>query len=252
MENTVCVILAAGKGTRMKSRLPKVLHQINGQPMVNDVLDMVDALGIKRVIVVTGHKGDLVKSHLGDVETIHQKTPLGTGHAVGEAEKVLSDFKGDILVLYGDTPLLTAETLKKLLTKHRTNGACCTLLTTTLKQPTGYGRIVRDSKDKIVRIVEERDACEKERAIKEINAGSYCFKSEELFRALKKIKPDNRKGEYYLTDTIAILAKQGLKIESLSTNNHKEVLGVDSKEDLAKARKITQGPAAPKIGCKGV
>jgi bifunctional UDP-N-acetylglucosamine pyrophosphorylase/glucosamine-1-phosphate N-acetyltransferase len=236
----VAVILAAGQGTRMKSAVPKVLHMVNNRPMVNDIIATVKLLGISRVIVVVGHKADMVKTYLNKVEVVAQSPLLGTGHAVLQTKELLSEFTGDVLVLYGDTPLLTIQTIEKLIEKHRLSEASCTLLSVKLKDPKGYGRIVRDNSQNITKIVEDRDASAKERSIKEINVGAYCFKCKDLFENLQEVTPDNIKGEYYLTDVISIMWKKGLSIESVLTTNQREAWGVNTKDDLTRVRKVVK------------
>ncbi|MBI2871502.1 MAG: NTP transferase domain-containing protein [Candidatus Omnitrophica bacterium] len=239
MQDIVGVILAAGKYTRMNSAIPKMLHHICGQAIFDYLLTAVRSIGVKRIIVVTGQEGGRVKRALGArIETIRQKNSLGTGNAVLETYPALKRHKGHILVLYADTPLLSEETLRGLCVRHRSNKADCTLLTTYLSNPTGYGRIVRDDRNRIRRVVEEVDAAKFERAIGEVNAGAYCFRVEPLFRALKEIAPVNEKNEYYLTDCIAVLAKQGLRIESVSTNDPSEIIGVNTRRELTLAHKV--------------
>jgi bifunctional UDP-N-acetylglucosamine pyrophosphorylase/glucosamine-1-phosphate N-acetyltransferase len=234
-----CLILAAGEGTRMKSSIPKVLQPICGKPMIGYILKVVKNLGINEVIVVVGHKNRQVRDFLGkSAKIIQQKRLLGTAHAVNETKKLLSNYKGNLLILYGDTPLLTESTLDRLIRQHAKSRVVCTLLTTIVKNPTGYGRIVRDGAGRIKRIVEEKDASIYERVIEEVNTGVYCFDSKELFLALKEIKADNVKKEFYLTDAINIFYKKGLRIESLSTETPEEILGINTKNELAKAQDI--------------
>ncbi|PKP55632.1 bifunctional UDP-N-acetylglucosamine diphosphorylase/glucosamine-1-phosphate N-acetyltransferase GlmU, partial [Candidatus Atribacteria bacterium HGW-Atribacteria-1] len=200
------IIMAAGKGKRMKSNLPKVLHNLAGKPILNYVLDTVDQLEVKRKILIIGYKSDKIRELIGDkIEYVEQKEQLGTAHAVLQTEKLLSGFKGDVLILSGDVPFLTVKTLKKLLKYHQANNFCCTLVSTVLKNPKGYGRIVRDKKGEIKGIIEEADLSTDKKKITEINSGIYCFNKEKLFQALEKITPDNKQGEYYLTDTVKIL-----------------------------------------------
>lgn len=242
MNNIVAVILAAGKSTRMHSGFSKVLHKIYGKSMLEYVLDDIRSIGIKKGLIVINNQ-NWVGSNIklpNNIRVIFQKRLLGTGHALLQAKKALGSFSGDILVLYGDTPLLTKETLGKLIEKHRLSNAACTLLTVTLKKPTGYGRIVRDEKNDIVKIVEEADASLYEKMIEEVNAGAYCFNAKEVFRALTSIRPKGPKKEYYLTDVIEILAKRKLVIDYIHTDNPEEAIGVNSRLDLARAQTLAK------------
>lgn len=235
----VSIILAAGEGTRMKSDLPKVLLKVGGRPMLGHVLETVLSLGINEIVVVTGYKSEMVREYVGPrAKTVLQEKPSGTADAVLRAKSKLEGYEGGIMVLYGDTPLLRKETLEKLLTRHSESGASCSLLTVILKDPTGYGRIVRSDKGSITRIVEEKDASIYEKVIEEINVGVYCFKSKDLFDSIDKICSEKKQGEYYLTDVIEILSKKNLKIESVSTDDQTEVLGVNSPQDMAFAQRI--------------
>lgn len=250
MKDIVAVVLAAGEGKRMKFGHQKVLCTLYGRTMVDYVLGFVASIGIKRSIVVIGYKSDVVEGYLRQsregvdpqisIETAIQKETLGTGHAVIQTKELFTDFKGDILVLYGDTPLLRPQTLEKLIATHRENNASCTLLTTYLKDPTGYGRIVRDTKGAITKIVEEKDASPVEKKIEEINVGAYCFRSRDLFKALENVTPTNRQGEYYLTDTVGILAHEHLNVCSVSTNDLEEIVGINSAVDLQEARRMVR------------
>ena len=240
MKNIASIILAAGEGTRMKSSIPKVLHCICGKPMIQYLLDNAVSLGIKNNIIVIGHGADLVKERLDSVKCVKQNKLLGTGDAVLRARDILlKDNKVDnVLVLYGDTPLLTKGTIKKLIDKHLSTKAGCTILTSQLKNPTGYGRIKRLDNNKIIKIIEELDADIYEKAIEEINVGVYCFNKKALFDAIEKIRPDNEKEEYYLTDTIEILSKSNMPVDSVATDDPEEFLGVNTRADLAKAELI--------------
>jgi len=240
MKNIATIILAAGEGTRMKSSLPKVLHNICGKPMLEYLIDNVNSIGINKVIVIVGHKAKLVKKQIGGIKCIVQNELLGTGDAVSKARSaLLKDNKIDnVLILYGDTPLLSQEIIKKLVEKHVSSNAGATLLTAQLKNPTGYGRVIRSSGGKIVKIVEELDASIYEKIIEEINVGVYCFSKRALFYGLEKIKPDNKKEEYYLTDTIEVLTKANILVESVTTNNAEEFLGVNTRAELGKAELV--------------
>ncbi len=236
------LILAAGKGTRMKSPFPKVLHLLAGEPLLLHVLETALSLQPERVLVIVGHKAHLVKEVLSPyaVKTVLQKKQLGTGHAVMMAASDLEDFRGDVLVLCGDVPLIKPETLKDLLELHRKQQAAVTVLTAKVKKPFGYGRIVRGAEGLVDYIVEEKDASDAERSIREINTGTYIFQKEFLFEALKEIRPDNVQGEYYLTDVIGLARKRGLKVAAFCLQDETEILGVNSQFDLALAEKFFQ------------
>jgi bifunctional UDP-N-acetylglucosamine pyrophosphorylase/glucosamine-1-phosphate N-acetyltransferase len=242
MSDTAVIIMAAGKGKRMKSNLPKVLHNLAGKPILNYVLDTVSQLEVKRKILIVGYKSDKIRELIGDkIEYVEQKEQLGTAHAVLQTKKLLSDFKGDVLILSGDVPFLTIKTLKKLLKYHQINNFSCTLLSTVLKNPKGYGRIIRDKKGEIKGIIEEVDLSADRKKITEINSGIYCFNKDKLFRALEQITPNNKQGEYYLTDTVEILLKEGSTVGNIIVKDYSEILGINSRLDLADAsRKVYQ------------
>ena len=236
--NIAAILLAAGDGTRMLSKIPKVIHSLYGKPLINHVLDAVRGAGIHRIIAVVGYRSDLVKNQLGPtVETVVQRSLKGTGHAVQQALPRLNRFRGDIVVLYGDTPLLTSQTVRGLMDTHRREKAACTLLTASLKEPTGYGRIIRDQTGRIVRIVEDADASQAERAIEEINVGAYCFGAQALRSAIRQIKPAPN-GEYYLTDAVSALVKTGAPLASAPTRSVGEFLGINTRADLARVQTI--------------
>lgn len=242
MRDTAVIIMAAGKGKRMKSNLPKVLHNLAGKPILNYVLDTVDQLEAKRKILIVGYKSDHIRELIGDkIEYVEQKEQLGTAHAVLQTKRLLSDFKGDVLILSGDVPFLTVKILKKLLKYHQANNFCCTLVSTILKNPKGYGRIIRDKKGEIKGIIEEVDLSAEEKEITEVNSGIYCVNKDKLFQALEKITPDNKQGEYYLTDLVEILLKEGLTVSNIIVNDYSEILGINSRLDLTDAsRKVYQ------------
>src|SRR5580765_2648327 len=212
------VILAAGKGTRMKSARPKVVHSLAGRPLIEHVLRVADALQPESTSLVIGHGADEVRAALADrpgLEFVIQLPQLGTGHALLQAESVLRDRTGTVLLLYADVPLLRSATLTRLLEIHHQAHAAATVLSAELDDPYGYGRIVRDEGGRIARIVEERDASASERAIKEINSGIYAFSLDGLFDALRKLATDNAQGEYYLTDLVAEFRRRGRRVETL-------------------------------------
>ncbi len=241
-KNIACIILAAGKGERMKSDIPKVLHSICGEAMLGYVLDLVKGLNFKKVVAVLGHKHTEVDKLLKapGIKIVLQKKLLGTADAVKLALSALKNFKGTILVLYADTPLLKKDTILKLLRYHRENNLGATLLTAYLDKPCGYGRVLRDKYSSICGIVEEKDADEYEKDIKEVNTGIACFNKEKLASSLKYVKANNRKHEYYLTDCISILYKNGGLIDNVRVPDIDEALGINSRSDLAKANSIMQ------------
>jgi bifunctional UDP-N-acetylglucosamine pyrophosphorylase/glucosamine-1-phosphate N-acetyltransferase len=240
--SSVALILAAGEGTRMKSDRPKVAHEVLGKPMVNWVVDAAIAAGCQRIVAVTGHHAEVVEALLPEgVASVRQEEQLGTGHAVMSAREALGDFSGSLLVLSGDTPLLSAETIAGLVAMRESSGSALTLLTTHLPDPTGYGRIVRDMRDgSVARIVEEKDCSAEERAITEVNTGTYCFDADVLFAHLSRLDTENAQGEYYLTDMVAIFIAEGLMVSAMSTDDPLETIGVNSRVQLAEANKVMQ------------
>lgn len=242
MKNNIAVIiLAAGEGTRMKSGTPKVLHPICGRPMLGYVSDLVEELRIPKVIAVLGHQHRQVKKFLQPtIKVVIQRKLLGTADAVRVAQGALRGFKGTLLVLYADNPLLKKETIKQLLKHHTENNSDATLLTVRLENPRGYGRILRDKYSSICGIVEEKDTDDYQRDIKEINTGIMCFNKNKLYAALKHVRTNNRKREYYLTDVIGIFYKKGHSVDGVRISDVDEALGINSRADLAKANKIMQ------------
>ncbi len=248
------VILAAGKGTRMKSPLPKVLHLLGGEPLIIHVLETALSLKPKEILTVIGHKALLVEKVLSSyaVKKVLQDEQLGTGHAVQVTEPYLADFEGNVLVLCGDVPLIRPKTLEDLYSLHRESGAAVTVLTAEVSEPRGYGRIIRNEEGLVDRIVEEKDASPFERAVKEINTGTYVFEKGFLFEALKKIRPDNVQNEYYLTDVVALARSEGRKVAALKVSDETEILGVNSQFDLARAEKVFQSRLREKFQQNGV
>lgn len=232
------LILAAGKGTRMKSDMPKVIHKVNGVPMITKIIDTLSGLNPEENILILGHKKEEVLKVVGEnCDYVLQTEQLGTGHAVIQAKEKLKGYDGDVMILYGDTPLLRESTLKSLYEYHKESGAVTTILTSIYENPFGYGRIVKE--DGLVKaIVEEKEATEEIKKIKEVNAGVYCFNSKELFKALDKIDNNNEKGEYYLTDVIGIQVSENKKVQSFILEDKMEILGVNSKVELAQAGKV--------------
>ncbi|HOW42251.1 MAG TPA: NTP transferase domain-containing protein [Candidatus Omnitrophota bacterium] len=235
------IILAAGKGTRMKSEVPKVLHQVCGRPMLGYVLDLLKGLRIQRSAVVLGHKADQVRRFLpAGTRSVLQKKLIGTADAVKEAVPALGGFSGITVILYGDTPLLKKETIARLIHRHRQTRAAATILTAKLESPAGYGRILRDHLGAIYGIQEEKDADDFQKDIKEINTGFICFDTRLLKTMLRRVRPNNRKKEYYLTDVIGLLYRGGYSVENVLLADFNEALGVNSRVDLAQAQEVMQ------------
>ncbi len=253
MKNIAVIILAAGKSTRMKSAIPKVLHPVCGRPCLSYVLDLVYALKLKNIIAVLGHKHEDVKKLLKpNIKVVLQKRLLGTADAVKEAMPLLKSFKGTVLVLYADNPLLKKETVKKLLEHHQKNNLDATLLTAKIDKPAGYGRVLRDKYASICGIVEEKDADDFQKDIQEINTGIICFNKDRLSDSLKCVRPNNRKKEYYLTDTIGVLYKKGFILDSVKISDINEALGINSRVDLAKANSIMQKRINEELMLEGI
>ncbi|MGL6023031.1 MAG: bifunctional UDP-N-acetylglucosamine diphosphorylase/glucosamine-1-phosphate N-acetyltransferase GlmU [Cetobacterium sp.] len=231
------LILAAGKGTRMKSELPKVLHKVCGVPMVQKIVETCSKIGSIENILILGHKKEEVLKVLQNSEYVVQNEQLGTGHAVIQAKEKLKNFDGTVMILCGDTPLLREETLKDLYNYHKSTKSTTTILTSIYQNPFGYGRILKNDGE-VVGIIEEKEATDEIKKIKEVNAGVYCFEAAELLIALEKIDNKNEKGEYYLTDVISINVKDGKKVEAFLLEDNNEILGINSKVELEKANSI--------------
>lgn len=232
------IILAAGKGTRMKSKLPKVLHKVGGKPMLQHVIDAAKAAGSTREVVVIGSGAELVKESFSGVEFVLQAEQLGTGHAVLCAKEKFANSDDTILVLCGDTPLFTGELLKKFVEKHINSKAAATVLTAEMPNAAGYGRIIREDDGTFKKIVEHKDANSYERLVTEVNAGVYCFDAQKLFAALASVKNENAQGEYYLPDVLTILKNDNEKINAVVVDDYKQTLGINSRVQLAAADKI--------------
>lgn len=246
------VILAAGSGTRMKSKLPKVLHRVCGETMLQHVIDISKESNIQDNIVIIGHGADKVKETLDpEIKTALQSEQLGTGHAVMMAEDLLLE-SGTILVLCGDGPLITKETITSLISHHEKGKYVATVLTTELENPHGYGRILRQGENEFLKIVEEKDATESEKQIKEINSGIYCFDAQALRETLPLIKNNNAQGEYYLTDALSILKDQGKSIGVYKIDDYEDIMAVNSRIQLAQVEKIMRRRIAHKHMESGV
>ncbi len=235
------IILAAGKGTRMKSDLVKVLHPLLGVPMLSYPIDLsLNGINSGKTIVVVGYQGEKIRASFPDdrLTFVDQGDPLGTGHAVLCTENYLKGVKGVIIVLYGDVPLLKADTLRKCIDTHKRNEGVITVMSAVLENPAGYGRIVKMDGGLVQRIVEEKDASPPEMAIKEVNTGIYCVDSIFLFEALKQVRADNAQGEYYLTDIVAIANQRKQKVYAFPVEDSTEVMGINTRVDLAKADEI--------------
>lgn len=240
-DNIMAIVLAAGKGTRMKSKKSKLVQKIYGKEIVKRAVENAQKAGINDIVAVVGYQKEEVMEVLGDsVKYAVQEEMLGTGHAVMQAKEFLAGKKGKVLVLNGDVPLLRPETLNKLVEKSIENREYATLLTAIYDNPTGYGRIIRDEGGNIKGIVEEKDTKASQRKIKEINAGIYCFDIEELLSALEKIKPNNAQGEYYITDVISIMNKKGLKTGAVIVEDNTEILGINDRIQLEMLTKVLQ------------
>src|SRR5258705_7013989 len=248
------VILAAGQGTRMKSKLPKVLHPIAGRPLVEHVLQTADAVSPASVTLIVGHGADSVRENTGSRPNIGfalQEPQLGTAHALQQAEKRLAGKQGTVILLSGDVPLLSATTLRRLIDTHHVAGAAATVVTAIVERPYGYGRIVR-TKGRIARIVEERDASPEVRQIREINGGIYAFDLAPLFDALRGIASQNAQGEYYLTDLIAIYRRRKLPVETLVVDSPQEIRGINSRTELAEVSRIVRQTKNEELMAAGV
>jgi bifunctional UDP-N-acetylglucosamine pyrophosphorylase/glucosamine-1-phosphate N-acetyltransferase len=229
--NVAAVVLAAGKGTRMRSGLAKVLHPLEGRPLLGYVLDAVEAVGASPTIVVVGHQAEAVEAAYSgrQLEFVRQEPPLGTGHALVSARSRFASLQGTLLVVNGDLPLLRAETLRELLAAHRRTGAAATILCVELADPGDYGRIVRDAEGAVLRIVEARDASPAERELREINVGVY---------ALEQLRPQNAQAEYYLTDCVGLLRQAGYRVAAWRAPDPTEALGVNTLGELAEVRRL--------------
>jgi len=253
MEDLLTVVLAAGKGTRMKSDKTKVLHQIAGKSMIKHVVETVKDLNSK-IVSIIGYQSEMVKKSLKNYNLSFaiQENQLGTAHAVMQAKTEIKKHNGPVIVLYGDIPLLKTSTLERMINSHQKNKADLSVLTAHVENPTDYGRIVKDDKGEIAKIVEEDDANSEEKKIKEINSGVYCFDSEFLIEALDNIDCDNAQNEYYLTDTVDYINSKKGKIISVMTDDNKEIIGVNDRKGLAESEKIIRNRINEKLMESGV
>src|SRR5262245_20325394 len=230
--------MAAGLGTRMISNRAKVLHELGGLPLITHVSRTAQTLGPRSIIVVVGHQADevekVVREEVGDLAAFAlQAEQRGTGDAVESARRLLENSDSTLMILSGDVPLIKSDTLLKLLEHHRNTNSDCSILTVRLENPTGYGRVIRDDQGAFLRIVEQKDASDEERQVKEINSGIYCFDTRKLFKALRSVKPTNQQGEYYLTDAPAILLHEGGTVTCCLHSDAREVSGINTRAELA-------------------
>ncbi|OPY09581.1 MAG: Bifunctional protein GlmU [Syntrophus sp. PtaB.Bin001] len=231
------VILAAGKGTRMKSERAKVLHSVCGRPMLSYSIMLARMVKAEKIIVVVGHQADIVRDTFKDegLLFVEQREQLGTGHAVLQARSEFENFAGVILILCGDVPLLSIETIHHLFDCHTKEKAIVTVLTAMMDNPFGYGRVIKKSTGEVIKIVEERDASVEEKKVKEINSGIYCVDSQFLFNAVGEIRNNNAQKEYYLTDIIEIAGKRNLPVRAVIADDAEEIMGINTIEDLQRA-----------------
>jgi len=256
-KETRAIILAAGKGTRMVSAKPKVLHEIFSKPLLGWVIEAIQRLSAEtQCVVVIGHGAEDVDLYLNEnykyVRTTLQKEQLGTGHAVAQAAPMLADFRGNIIITCGDTPLISTRTLRNLVKYHEENNSDLTVLTAEMDDPTGYGRIIRNFNNEIIKIIEEKDASESNKQIKEVNAGIYCLNWEKIRHAFGELKNNNAQGEYYLTDIIKWARLNSHKVLGYKIQNSKEIFGINSRQNLAVATEIMKDAYMDYLMAKGV
>ena len=243
MSERVAIILAAGVSSRMNTRTPKVLHEVCGRPMLAYVVDACRQVGVGKMYVVVGYRGEQVQERFkgaDDIVWVRQDQQKGTAHAVMCCREHLGDFEGQTLILCGDGPLIRAETLRTLTWKHDSEHSAATLATAVLEDPTGYGRIARDAYGNIQGIVEDSDCTDPQRAIREVNPSYYLFDNKVLFEALEKVRPDNVKQEFYLTDALSVIISTGHKVVAVTAVRPEEAMGVNSRAELSEAGKIMQ------------
>ena len=247
----ISLILAAGKGTRMKSERPKVIQKVNGTPMLKRVIKTLENIGIEKNVFILGHKKDEVLEVMGEIQYVEQAEQLGTGHAILIAKEKIEELKEDVLITYGDTPLLTEKTLSEMRRLFTEKNLDCILLECKVSDPFGYGRIIKENGN-VVDIIEEKEATEEEKKINEVNTGVYIFKYDKLISSIEKIDNNNSKGEYYLTYAIKVLANIGAKVETYQIGDEDEVLGVNSKAQLAQASRILRNRKNTELMDNGV
>lgn len=255
MRDLAAVVLAAGKGTRMKSSLIKVLHEAAGRPMVAWPVEAARAVGAGHIALVVGHQANAVRNQFRGAQDIiyaMQEEQLGTGHAVACAADALAGLRGDVLILCGDTPLLTAATLQNLIDIHRSGNCVVTVLTATMQDPYGYGRVVRGTKREVLRIVEQKDATPEELEIAEINSGIYCMQSDFLFANINSLASNNAQKEYYLTDLVALAADKGLTCQAVQVADPDEIMGVNDRIQLAAAARVLRQRINTELMLSGV
>lgn len=256
MKRIDVVVLAAGLGTRMKSKWVKVLHPLCGKPMILHLLDRIKSLGVNRVILVLGHQSEKVKEVVipthPDTRFVYQKRQLGTGHALAQAEKLFFGQERTLLVLNGDTPFISQETLTSFIQNHQAKNAILSLLTVELERPAGYGRIERDARGKLKKIIEEKDASPAQKKIREINTGIYLMNSKFAFEGINRLTADNAQNEYYLTDILALGVRAKKKIESMKITDSDEIMGINTRVDLSRAEKLMRRAIAEKWMKEGV
>ena len=256
IENTpVAVVLAAGKSTRMKSAVPKVLHPVCGRPMIEYVLDAARQAGVRRIVVIVGHAADQVRTALSgqsDIEFALQSEQKGTGHAVMMCRDALQSHNGPVMILTGDAPLMRTESFAGLLQDYWSAGAACVIGTAKTQNNFGLGRIVRDGDGTFLKIVEEKDASPEEKQITEINVGCYVFDGQQLLSSLNELKPNNKQGEYYLTDCCGILKQQGRTVIASHRLDISEALGVNTRQQLAEVSQHMQRVALSRYMSEGV
>ncbi|PKQ17025.1 MAG: bifunctional UDP-N-acetylglucosamine diphosphorylase/glucosamine-1-phosphate N-acetyltransferase GlmU [Actinobacteria bacterium HGW-Actinobacteria-7] len=238
--SATALILAAGEGTRMYSETPKVAHRVLGVPMIQLVVQTAQEAGCDHIVAITGHRADVVEALIPGVECARQDQQLGTGHAVMCAREALAGASGSLVVLSGDTPLMTSQTISGLIALRESSGSVATLLTAHVPDPAGYGRIVRGRDGQVEAIVEEKDCSPEQRSIREVNTGTYCFDAAVLFAHLDRLTTANAQGEYYLTDIVALFNSEGMTVSAMVTDDPLETLGVNTRVQLAEATKVLQ------------